>query len=503
MLGSARCSTQATRPPLMALAAAIGLLATLVMSLAVSDAGASPRQFSLVQDDPAFRGDLGDQQRWFAEARALGVDVVRMNLYWRDVAPGQTAIRKPSGHVVSDPSSSGYRWSIYDRALELAERNGLRVLFTLTGPTPYWGSERPRVCARARRQRHCVWYPDPELFGDFVEAAARRYQGRVWMWSLWNEPNLGSWLAPQLRRTRYGTVRWAGRMYRRLWWQGWKAIAAADPTRRGRVLFGETAPTHDPVRLLRSALCLDDRGAPYRGRTRVGQGCGRRPRRLPIAGVAHHPYTAGGVRSPRLAMRSPWQLTATYLPRLHGLIDGAARRGRIRHRAVYLTEHGFQSRPPDRYAPSLRSQARWLNESDRLFYLDRRVRMVAQYELIDPPQGEVFNTGLRRLNGTRKPAWAAYRMPIVATRRRPRKVEVWGQVRPAHGRTRTSVYAKRKGHAWRRIARRSTNSRGFFRLVVRGRGVVATRYQVRWRSPDGEIVRSRVARARLPLRYRR
>ncbi len=484
---------------LVAMGAAIAAL-----TLSPASAHGSPRQLSLMQDDPAFRGDLGDPQRWFAEARGLGVDVIRMNLYWRDVAPGERSTRKPAGHAVEEPSSPGYRWEVYDRALANAERHGLRMLFTLTGPIPYWASEQPRHCARARRQHHCTWRPDPVAFGRFVEAAARRYRGRVWMWSLWNEPNLSSWLSPQLRRTRQGKVRWAGRMYRRLWWEGWQAIATADPSRRRRVLFGETAPTHDPVPLLRSALCLDERGRPYRGRQRIGQGCSRKPRRLPIAGVAHHPYTPGGVRSPRLRVRSRWQLTTAYLPRLHALIRGAARHNRMRRRPVYLTEHGFQSRPPDRYAPSLRTQARWINESDRLFYGDRRVRSVAQYELIDPPERGVFNTGLRRSGGARKPAWTAYRMPIVVTRRSASRVAVWGQARPARGRARVSVYAKERGRSgWRRIARRRTNPQGFLRLVVHGRGEAARRYQLRWRAPGGTVIRSRSALARAPLRYRR
>lgn len=482
-------------------------VAALAAALALALPGAAhaaPSQFSIIQDDAAFTGFAGDPGRWFAEARALGADMVRLNVYWRDVAPGARSLRKPAGHDVSDPTSPGYDWSIYDRAIRLARAHGLQVLATLSGPVPYWGSHEPRRCARGRRPLHCVWKPDAREFGHFVAAAARRWRGQVRMWSIWNEPNLSSWLKPRHRRTRHGRIHCSGRMYRKLWLAGWRAIAKNDPRRRRSVLFGETAATHEPVRLLRAALCLDARGRPFRGKRRRGQGCSRRPRKLPIGGIAHHPYNQAATGSPRKRARSRWSLPAAQLPRLHRLIRGAARRGRIPRKPIYVTEYGFQSRPPDRLGVSLRTQARYINAAERLFYRDRRVRSVAQYEIVDPPDPDVFNTGLRTSRGKAKPAWRAWRMPLFVSRRGKRTVEVWGQVRPANGRVRVTVRAwRRPWKGSRRVARPRTNSRGYFRVTIRGRRAHKLRFRTRWRTPSGEVIASRSARVRKPIRYLR
>ena len=48
--------------------------------------------------------------------------------------------------------------------------------------------------------------------------------------------------------------------YRKLWYEGWKAIAQYDPASRDKVLFGETAAISSPMDTLYAALCLDERG---------------------------------------------------------------------------------------------------------------------------------------------------------------------------------------------------------------------------------------------------
>ncbi len=483
--------------------AMLGATLTLAALAALPTAGqASYRQFSILQDDAVFRGYHGDPNPWAREIRGLGVEMVRLNLLWKDVAPAATSTRKPSGHVIGNPAS-GYHWSVYDRAISAARRNGLQVLLTVTGPVPYWASDDPGRCARARRKTWCNWMPDARRFGQFVKAVAIHYRGAVRIWSLWNEPNLASWLSPQIHRTHWGRVRWAGRLYRSLWWEGWKAIAKYDGHRRRSVLFGETAATHDPIKLLRSALCLTPNGRPYRGRQRLGQHCSRHPKRLPIAGIAHHPYNQAATGSPRSGAGSHYSAPLAYTDRLHRVIAYAARYHRMRRKPIYMTEHGWQSRPPDRYGASPWTQARYINESDRLFFGDRWVRAVAQYELIDPRQLDLFNTGLRYWDGRAKPALSAYRLSLVVTRRAHGSAEVWGEVRPAHGRTRVSVYAySRSRRHYVRLSRPLTNPRGIFRIRVRRHSASRLRYQLHWRSASGSTLYSRPAHARRALHYR-
>ena len=474
-------------------------------------AGASARQISIFADDAVLRGlSVHDAEASMREVKRLGADMVRTAVSWRRVSPRPFSRRKPGGFDVGDPRDPGYDWSSYDAFVSRARRSGLKVYLTLSPPIPYWASEEPRRCPHfiggyRKLGRSCYWKPRPKLFGQFVKAVARRYRGRVSLYSMWNEPNLEHYLYPPLRRTRFGVVDVAARRYRSLWHEGWKAIARYDRPRRGKVLFGETAAISSPMDTLRAALCLDPDGRPFRGRLRALQGC-RNPRRLAVGGFAHHPYAQQAAGSVFERTKSIDSLPLAYLGRLHALIAGAARHGRIpRGRGIYLSEFGFQSKPPDRYEGlSLGAHARSINEADRLFHRDRRVRSVTQFQLYDVPEPgnrDAFNTGLRFYAGPRKPAWHAYRMPLVAERISSRVVELWGQVRPTRGRTTTVITARGRGGRRARVARVRTNRSGFFGVRVRRPAAARLRYRSEWRSRSGELMKSRVAGAGRRIRY--
>ena len=126
---------------------------------------------------------------------------------------------------------------------------------------------------------------------------------------------------------------------------------------------------------------------------------------------------------------------------------------------------------------------------------------MAQFELFDalePPGEDVYNTGLRLIDGRRKPAWEAYRLPLVVTRLGRGRVEIWGQVRPAEAETTPRVQVLRGG-AWTTVAVPRTNAAGFFRL--RRRASAATRWRLEWDAPGGEVMRSRIASPGRKIRY--
>lgn len=471
-------------------------------------AAASSRQFSILQDDRTLLGSgPHDPDRAMGEARALGVDMVRAFVSWRRVSPRPDDRRIPAGFDPANPDSPGYDWTAYDGFVERARRQGLKVFLTLAPPIPNWASQQPRRCPHLvggypDMGRSCMWKPDPRLFGRFARAVARRYRGRVQLYSIWNEPNLEHYLYPQLQRTRHGIVDVAAKRYRELWWAGWRAIAAEDPAMRKKVLFGETAAISSPMDTLYAALCLDERGRPFRGRLKALHGCNR-PRKMPIGGIAHHPYTDGARGTLFQRTDQVDALFTAYVGRLSGLMGRAARLGRIPRRlGIYLTESGFQSNPPDRREGlSLGKHAKAVNDAERLFFGDPRVRSVAQYTLYDVPQVDQYNTGLRRADGRPKPALGAYRMPIVVTALARRGVEVWGQVRPAHGRVAAEVeLLARSGGQVRATLRVATNASGYFRLKVRRRDAARLRYRARWRTVFGDLT-SRVARPGRPVRY--
>jgi hypothetical protein len=227
--------------------------------------------------------------------------------------------------------------------------------------------------------------------------------------------------------------------------------------------------------------------------------------RLRVGAIAHHPYSHGGSAYPLSRVRGASNITIAYLPRLKRSMRLAARLGRMpRARSIFLTEYGIQSRPPDRYAPSLRGQAKWLNESARLVWSDPRVKSTAQYELLDVHATDQSNMGLRTASGARKPAWAAYRLALVATRRGRRRAEIWGWLKPGNRRELVDIRARRRGGGRYRLVRRvRTNSHGMFRTVVRGRLAQRLIYRLRHRTAGGETFHSRSAKAGRPLRYRR
>jgi len=495
----------------------IAALIVLFVALVVpSSASASSRQLTIFQDDGVFLGHTShDPNKAMAEARALGVDVVRVFLSWYEVSPGRTSRTRPGGFDVGNPNSPGYKWDLYDAFFQRARANGLKVLLTLSPAIPYWASEEPARCPHRiggyrRLAMSCMWKPDVKLFGQFTEAVARRYGrgprphgGQVALYSIWNEPNLEHYLYPQLKRTRDGVVDVAARRYRELWQAGRRAIAQHDGSMRNTVLFGETAAISSPLDTLYAALCLDQNGRPFRGRLRALQGCSR-PSRLPIGGIAVHPYNDDGGGSVFSRSSSLDSLPLAYLRRLHTVMDRAARLGRIpRGRGIYVTEFGFQSSPPDRRVKiGLRRHAASLNEAERLFFADPRVKTTAQYELFDVPSREQFNTGLRLRGGKKKPAWEAFRVPLVVTKLSRGLVEVWGMVRPATGRVRPSLgVAGSGGGRFTTVERPLLNSAGYFRIRLRRPGAERLRYRLELKRPGHETLRSRVARAGKPIRY--
>ncbi len=487
------------------------ILLALVLALALpSAASASPRQISTMQDDGTFLGlTQHDPAAALREAKALGVDMVRAVIVWRRAAPAPTADSPPAGFDMGDPNAPGYDWSLYDRLVERARAAGLKVMITLGPSIPDWASEEPSMCPhftggyRALGES-CHWRPSPRMFFQFAKAAARRYAGRVDLWSMYNEPNLEHYLYPQVVRAgKRQFVDLAAIRYRKLWFEGWKAIAQYDPANRNRVLFGETAAISSPMDTLYAALCLDENGKPFKGRMKRLHGC-MRPRRLPIGGIAHHPYNNFGRGSVFSRSFTKDSLPLAYISRLKRLMRNAERRGRIpRGRSLYMTEFGFQTNPPDRKrGQSLARHARSINEADRLFFGDRRVVAVSQFTLYDAREPttdeDVYNTGLRLNEGTQKPAWAAYRIPLVVSRLGRGTVEVWGQVRPAEGPTTLRVQVERAG-SWVTVATPRTNATGYFRF--NRRASARTRWRLEWTSPSGEIMRSRIASAGKRIRY--
>ncbi|HYF27612.1 MAG TPA: hypothetical protein VD931_17860 [Baekduia sp.] len=511
------------------------LAALAAAACAVPTASASTTQESTFQDDPLLvYGTPAQQYRTLDQLKQLGVDRIRVTVFWNIVAPAPESETRPAGFDAADPAAyPPTAWDRYDRLVRAANYLGIGVNFNPTAPAPLWATGDPGD----RKDLADVWAPDPKEFGDFVTAVGRRYNGlvpgipRVDYWSIWNEPNQGAWLAPQWVDVGGGSFAEASpRLYRGL----------VDAAQRGleisghgtdTILIGETAPkglkvrgvsrAMAPRRFLLRLYCLDDFGQHLRGAAAQAQGCptedpatrmrAEHPGLFRISGWAHHPYEL--TAAPDAKPRDPEWYTTGNLRELTFLL----RRVFLRHGhplplgagrlfPLYLTEYGYQTDPPDPLGVAPGTQARYLNHSEWLTSRLAEVRTLAQFLMVDDKPGagasdverfgNSFQSGLVGLDGRRKPAYAAYRLPIHVPRTRVRRgglLTVWGLVRPgATGRRQTVRVELRRGSRGRyRTVRtvRTEAQRGAFTVRLRLRSAGAVRFA--WRDGRGRTFRSR------------
>jgi hypothetical protein len=100
--------------------------------------------------------------------------------------------------------------------------------------------------------------------------------------------------------------------------------------------------------------------------------------------------------------------------------------------------------------------------------------MLIQYLYRDEPNIARFQSGLVKLNGARKPSFAAFELPLAEISRTGSTVALWGQLRSPQTTSTASLQAKR-GAAWRTLATLRAGSGGY----VTWRGVLAPATQVR------------------------
>ncbi len=418
-----------------------------------------------------------------AQLQHLGVKALRVELYWSDVAPSPTSAKRPNFEATNP---AGYNWGQYDPLLAEAQRLHWQVLLTVTSPVPRWATSNGKAPYITR--------PDARDFQEFMTAVARHYGSEVSAYAIWNEPNHPSFLLPQFNSN--GTPA-SPRIYRALYQSGYAGLQAGGIP-HPRVLFGETAPTgsdrvnarregllHDvaPLAFLREALCLN---AKYQ---RSGS-CGE----LQMAGYAHHAYTQA--TSPYYAPPEPDDVMIGVLSRLSRALDLAARTHAIpAHLPIYLTEFGVQSKPNRYLGVPVSQQAEYDAIAEHIAWSNPRVAAFSQYLLKDDPLGGApgssthggaigFQTGLEYVNGSPKPLYYGFPVPLVVTRQGGR-FSLWGLARPATGSTRVTVLVELKGaRHYRTLRSVATNSQGYWGFSSSTKGA---HWRVRWKSPAGVV----------------
>jgi hypothetical protein len=427
--------------------------------------------WSIFEDHTALvRNGPVQRERALAELRSLGADTLRVEVKWNEAAPTPTRARRPSFDATDPGAYPGF--ASYDDLFRRATGMGFRIIADLAPDAPRWATAGGAGYAETANLR-----VDPAAFGEFAAAVARRYSGgyrglpAISWFSIWNEPNHSLFMKPLAD---------APERYRAMVKAALPAIRA-NGTAGAKVLLGETAPSGragrsiGPREFIQRLLCLDPGWRP------VGSGGCVGFTRFDVDGWAHHPY---GPVDAVPAGRDLVNLLA--IRRLGFYLDRAAAAGRLPPRLpIYDTEFGLQSNPPDpTVTTTLAKQAEELNRKEELSYRYRRLRSYAQYLLWDDPvrpgprlvAWSGFQTGLRFTDNQPKPAWNAYRLPIVVHRVRG-GVRIWGRVRPGRG-PRTLRLDVLQGGRWRPAGPSfETDSAGYF--TARRGAVAAYRFVAR------------------------
>ncbi len=385
------------------------LLAVLLGSLVAPAAGQASRyvQFG-VQDDAWLEYGPGTLQNHLDRLDALGVDVVRVTLDWRQ----------------TEPARGVSNWSRADLLLNGLHERGIAALVTLYG-TPRW----------ANGGRSENWAPtSPASFAAFAARAARRYPF-VHRWTIWNEPNQRRWLRPT-----------SPLVYtQRLLNPAYKAIHLASP--RSQVAGGVTAP----------------RGSSG-GVSPIDWIAGMRAAHAKLDAYAHNPYplrpgetpTAGGCDHCKT-------VTMATLPRLLSAVERAF--GKTTR--IWLTEYGYQTNPPDRLlGVSYAKQARYGSDAALRAYLAPRVDILIHYLVRDEPDPARWQSGLLTSADLAKPSYQAFQLPLAQRSRLGMRTVLWGQVRPG-GRSPYRLQQFRDGRWYSVGANRTTSARGYYTRTVR------------------------------------
>ncbi len=437
-----------------------------------------------MQDDQlVYRSSAATRHQALDEMRALGSDVVKVQVYWQEIAPGPN---KPAGFNGADPAS--YDWSNYDDIVRSIVARGMRPMLTLGNRAPDWA-------IRKRTRAHNGTYrPSAREFELFARAAGTRYSGsyhglpRVDRWSIWNEPNLSSWLQPQRRKG--GKIFLSPSIYRGLYLAGYRGLR--DTGHSGdTILLGELAPTGSgtsrkvpPVAFLREMFCLDSHYHQYRGRAARLRGC-HRVGRITTSGLAYHPYPPRG--GPQAKPHNRFDAGIGQLSRLTRVLDALSARGKLaRRRPLWITEYGFQTNPPDVFQFPIGRVPGYMDRSEWIAFRNGRVRSVDQFQLRDDPlrgsgfrRYAGFQQGLRFASGrAKKNIYAAWRMPALVLLRGGRRVQVFAGLRTAGPGTSFTVESRRRGGRYKRLGEGRVNASGYFRKLYRVSGASHRVYRI-------------------------
>jgi hypothetical protein len=349
----------------------LGLITFVLAAVLAPTAMAAERMWVGFHDDPSYRW-VNDREVRIDRSASDGSTIVRLLVQWNLVAP-----QRPN--QPTDPFDPVYRLDDIDEATRSAQAMDQEVMLTITG-TPRWanGGQNPNRMPRNLRD-----------FTNFSRAIAARYSGRyagypyVRFWSVWNEPNLQGFLAPQFDSKGRSV---APANYAKLYAAAYAGLKAGNAS--AQIAIGETSargsdkpaglrPTHSPGKFAELVAKANPR--------------------LKFAAWAHHPYPSTPNLPPSQLVKWP-NVSLKSLPRFQQSLK------KWFHQAnpqIWVTEYGHQTRPQDSLGVSYATQSKYITQAIAIAKGYPFVGMFIWFVYQDD-QGQEWESGLYTQNGTAK-----------------------------------------------------------------------------------------------------
>ena len=339
---------------------------------------ASPAQIGLSYGDTLVWDNSSALSQALDDAVAVGVTTIRIDLSWNDIQPN---------------SANTYNWTGFDKVVQAARSRNLALL-PILDYTPAWA--RPTGCATEK----CA-PANPAMFATFAAAAARRYAPRgVHTWEIWNEPNVVGFWQPAPNVAQYVNLLKVTSL----------AIRSADPL--SFIVSGGLAPSATSDGNI-APLDFFEKFADLGGLSSVDA-------------VGDHSYSFP-VPPAYNADWNAWRQIAGTYPSFESIlaVHGAA------NKKIWITEYGAPTNGPgveattSNYNLTLHPdhvdetlQAQMANDSVLLARSSSYIGALYWYSYkdlgTDKSNTENF-FGLRRSDGSIKPAWQSLRQAILAT----------------------------------------------------------------------------------------
>jgi hypothetical protein len=426
---------------------------------------------------------------WLAKTKSTGTKIVQIEVDW----PGIEPTRPTSARNATNPAAPQYSFTSLDSRVEEITNSGLTPVLLVTG-APRWAEG---TGGTANEYATAGYKPKAKAFGQLAEALAKRYSGsyrdqllhrrklpRVRYLQAWGEANTNFHLSPQWTKVHGHTVNTGAIIYRGLLNAFYAGAKAGNPKAivltSGLEGYGDDPfsglQRTQPVTFMENLLCL----SVHLRRVKCAGG----PAHFDV--LAADPYEAF---SPTTHAVSPLDASAPDLGRLTKVVKAGLAAGTVlphKTKPLWVTEFGYDSKPPNPQGVSTATQAKWLEEGFYVFWHEG-VSTAMWYLVRDQtrPYDQNYFSGVFFRNGKKKPSFTAYRFPFVIMPTTGRTgAQAWG-ISPVAGSIKVQF---RVGPGWKTIRSlhaatggvfdftSSALAHGYYRASIAGQSSLVWKY---------------------------